>query len=92
MYHVRRCNRVILSENLMYQTSSARCLSTAALHVIPRAHKNGQLEERVTPIEAHSPGKIIELLLKIEHPAHACLATVHNSLCQCGMRRACYYF
>ena len=33
-----------------------------------RAHKNGRLEEeRVTPIEAHSPGKIIELLLKIEH-------------------------
>ena len=29
--------------------------------VAPRAHKNGRLEkERVTPIEAHSPGKIIE--------------------------------
>ena len=27
----------------------------------PRAHKNGRLEEeRVTPIEARSPGKIIE--------------------------------
>ena len=26
MYHVRRCNRVILSVNLMYQTSSARYL------------------------------------------------------------------
>jgi len=28
----------------------------------PRAHKNGRLEqEHVTPIEAHSLGKIIEL-------------------------------
>ena len=28
---------------------------------IPRAHKNGRLEyERATPIEARSPGKIIE--------------------------------
>ena len=30
--------------------------------VAPRAHKNGRLEEeRVTPIEARSPVKIIEL-------------------------------
>ena len=28
-----------------------------------RVHKNGQLEERVTPKEAHSLVKIIELLL-----------------------------
>ena len=32
-------------------------------------------EEHITPIEAHSPGKIIELLLKIEHLVHARLAT-----------------
>ena len=38
----------------------------------PRVHKNGRLEEEcVTPIEARSPVKIIELLLKIEHPVCA---------------------
>ena len=31
-------------------------------YTVTRVHKNGQLEEeRVTPIEARSPGKIIEL-------------------------------
>ena len=37
-------------------------------YIKTRAHKNGRLEqERVTPIEAHCLGKIIELLLKIEY-------------------------
>ena len=44
--------------------------------IVTRAHKNGRQEyECVTPIEAHSPVKIIELLLKIEHPVHMCLVT-----------------
>ena len=43
----------------------------------PREHKNKQLEkECVTPIEAHSLVKIIELhVLKLEHPV-TCLATM----------------
>ena len=42
------------------------------LFFLSRAHKNGWLEQkRVTPIEAHSPGKIIELLLKKEYPVRA---------------------
>ena len=46
-----------------------------------RAHKNGRLEEeRVTPIEAYSPVKIIELLLKIEH-WHM---LSNNRLCLCA--------
>ena len=42
----------------------------------PRAHKNGRLEEEhVTPIEARSPGKIIEpYILKIEHPVTCVLS------------------
>ena len=43
-------------------------------YIWPRAHKNGRLEYKhvhVTPIEACSPGKIIELLLKIEQPVCA---------------------
>ena len=44
------------------------CVVCIIIYVETRAHKNGQLEqEHVTPIEACSPGKIIELLLKIEH-------------------------
>ena len=52
-----------------------------------RVHKNGRLEqERVTPIEAHSPVKIIEL--KIEHP-FTCLATMPYV---CSMSSMCTIF
>ena len=55
-----------------------------------RAHKNRRLEqERVTPIEACSPGKIIELLLKIKHPV-MCLAIMSYDYAQ--LRSTCYYF
>ena len=50
-------------------------------------HKNNQLEkECVTPIEAHSPVKIIELhVLKIEHPV-TCLATMSYVYAACTIR------
>ena len=53
----------------------------------PREHKNKQLEkECVTPIEAHSPVKIIELhVLKIEHPV-TCLATMAYVYVACTIR------
>ena len=38
-----------------------KCTHTVLCLDQPRAHKNGQLEEeRVTPIEARSPVKVIE--------------------------------
>ena len=50
---------------------------------LPRAHKNGQLkEEHVTPIEAHSPVKIIK-----NRTLDTCLAT-----CLCTAVHMCYYF
>ena len=52
-------------------------------------HKNGRLEEeRVTPIEAHSLVKIIELLLKIEHR----YMLSNNGLCPCAAAHMCTIF
>ena len=41
-----------------------------------------KLLECVTPIKARSPGKIIELLLKIEHPAHLTYSKNYGFLLQ----------
>ena len=49
-------------------------------------HKNWQLEwERVTRIEAHGPDKVIKPYQKQNTRSRACLATMHNGLCQCSI-------
>ena len=77
-------------------TASTSPLSPPLLHVpfitalphTPRAHKNGQ---HVTPIEAHSPVKIIELLLT----PGTCLATtayVYTQLHSCALCVTIYVY
>ena len=56
----------------LFSHSTMKKSTYRALELVTRVHKNGWLEqERVTSNNACSLGKIIELLLKIEHMVHA---------------------